>query len=66
VLADSTVTKVIHNAAFERAVFGRFGIAIEPIVDTRALSRKLRGKVAGGHGLKAVWRSGARGAPRHA
>jgi ATP-dependent helicase Lhr and Lhr-like helicase len=35
-------------------VFARFGIAIEPVVDTLALSRKLRGKVDGGHGLKAV------------
>lgn len=54
VLADAAVTKVIHNAAFERSVFARFGIAIEPVVDTLALSRKLRGKVDGGHGLKAV------------
>lgn len=53
-LADGAVTKVIHNAAFERSVFARFGITIEPVVDTLALSRKIRGKVEGGHGLKAV------------
>ena len=54
VLTDVAVTKVIHNAAFERSVFARFGIAIEPVADTLAMSRKLRGKVEGGHGLKAV------------
>jgi len=53
-LQDERVTKVIHNAAFERAVFKRFGINIEPVVDTLALSRKVRGSVEGGHGLKAV------------
>ncbi|MBI1948540.1 MAG: DEAD/DEAH box helicase [Deltaproteobacteria bacterium] len=54
VLTDENVTKVIHNASFERSVFKRFGIAIEPVVDTLSLSRKLRGKIDGGHGLKAV------------
>lgn len=54
VLAHAAVTKVIHNAVFERSVFARFGIAIEPVVDTLVLSRKLRGKVDGGHGLNAV------------
>ena len=53
-LEDAAVTKVIHNAAFERSVFARFNMAIEPVVDTLALSRQHHGKVDGGHGLKAV------------
>lgn len=54
VLASDTVTKVIHNASFERSIFARLGIFIAPVIDTLALSRQSRGKVPGGHGLKAV------------
>jgi ATP-dependent Lhr-like helicase len=54
VLGDGAVTKIIHNASFERSVFQRFGITIEPVIDTLAVSRASRGKVDGGHGLKAV------------
>ena len=54
VLADEAITKVIHNASFERSVFARFGMRIEPVTDTLALSRRRHGKVEGGHGLKAV------------
>jgi ATP-dependent helicase Lhr and Lhr-like helicase len=54
VLQDRSVTKVVHHAAFERSVFRRFGIGIEPVVDTMVLSQQRHGKVAGGHGLKAV------------
>jgi ATP-dependent Lhr-like helicase len=54
-LAEPTIEKVIHNAAFERSVLGRLGITIEPVVDTLALSRAKHGrKIDGGHGLKAV------------
>lgn len=53
-LTDSAVTKVIHNAAFERAVFARFGIKLDPVVDTMQLSRQRHGKTDGGHSLKAV------------
>jgi ribonuclease D len=54
VLGDGAVTKIIHNASFERSVFQRFGITIEPVIDTLAVSRASRGKIDGGHGLKAV------------
>ncbi len=54
-LAESGVEKIIHNASFERSVLGRYGMTIEPVVDTLALSRSKRGrKIDGGHGLKAV------------
>ena len=53
-LANEAVTKVIHNASFERSVLARFGMTITPVVDTLAASRAMRGKVDGGHGLKAV------------
>lgn len=54
-LAEPTIEKVIHNAAFERSVLGRLGITIDPVVDTLALSRAKHGqKVDDGHGLKAV------------
>lgn len=54
ILEASGTTKIIHNASFERSVFERFGMRVEPVLDTLALSRKLRGKIDGGHGLKAV------------
>jgi ATP-dependent Lhr-like helicase len=54
VLADAAITKVIHNAPFERSVFAQFGMTIEPVVDTLVLSRARHGKIEGGHGLKAV------------
>ncbi len=54
-LADRQVTKVIHNAGFERSVLGRHGIALENVVDTVELSRRRHGRDApGGHSLKAV------------
>jgi ATP-dependent Lhr-like helicase len=53
--ADPLIVKVIHNAAFERSVFGRRGLIIESVVDTLHVSRRLRGKRAnGGHSLKVV------------
>jgi ATP-dependent Lhr-like helicase len=49
------VTKVIHNASFERGVLGRYGLTLRRVVDTLEVSRRLRGReTAGGHGLKAV------------
>jgi ATP-dependent Lhr-like helicase len=55
VFADPAVIKVIHNATFERSVLGRHGIAIEGVVDTLKVSRRLRGmKLEGGHSLKSV------------
>lgn len=53
-MANSSVKKVIHNATFEKGVLGTHQISIEAVVDTLAWSRKLRGKIEGGHGLKAV------------
>jgi ribonuclease D len=54
VLQNAAIMKVIHNASFERSVFARFGMTIEPVTDTLALSRKRHGTIEGGHGLKAV------------
>ncbi|MEX1368787.1 MAG: DEAD/DEAH box helicase [Nannocystaceae bacterium] len=54
-LGDPAVVKVIHNASFERTVLGRHGIEIDSVVDTLAVSRRLRGRtIDGGHGLKSV------------
>jgi ATP-dependent Lhr-like helicase len=53
-LADSRVTKVIHNAAFERGVLGRHGMVIEPVLDTLQVSRRVRAADDGGHSLAAV------------
>ncbi len=54
VLGARKVRVVIHNASFERRVLGRYELAIENVVDTLRLSRQVRGKVEGGHSLKAV------------
>ena len=55
VLGDPAITKVIHNAAFERGVLGRYELPLAGVVDTLVLSRRLRGKhIQDGHSLKAV------------
>lgn len=43
-LRDAQITKVIHNAAFERRVLGALGLEVTPVVDTLQLSRALRGR----------------------
>ena len=54
-LASPNITKLIHNAAFERSVLGRYGIELDGVVDTLELSRQARGRdIDGGHSLKAV------------
>jgi ATP-dependent Lhr-like helicase len=53
-LTNGRVTKVIHNAVFEREVLARHGLALEGVVDTCDASRRLRGDVDGGHSLRAV------------
>jgi ATP-dependent Lhr-like helicase len=53
-LTASSITKVIHCADFEREVLGRYDLAIEPVVDTREVSRSGNGEAAGGHSLQAV------------
>jgi ATP-dependent helicase Lhr and Lhr-like helicase len=54
-LGNAGVTKVIHNASFERSVLGAHEIAIENAFDTLAVSRRLRGRdTPDGHGLAAV------------
>ncbi len=53
-MADRNAQKVIHNASFERSVLAKHDIAIENVLDTLRLSREIRGKVDGGHSLKAV------------
>jgi ATP-dependent helicase Lhr and Lhr-like helicase len=52
-LTSPHTTKLIHYASFEREVLGRHGFTIEAVVDTREVSRKLRG-TAGGHSLNDV------------
>ncbi len=54
-LRSPSVTKVIHNASFEKRILGKSGIVIEPIFDTLVASRALRGTtVLGGHSLANV------------
>ena len=54
-LADPSVEKLIHNAAFERAVLAEHGITIAHVTDTLELSRGKHGREApGGHSLAAV------------
>lgn len=54
VFGDAAVVKVIHNAAFERRILGRYGLALQGVVDTLRVSRRLRGKASGDHKLKSV------------
>ena len=51
--ASTETTKLIHYASFERTVLGRYGFALEPVVDTRDVSRRLR-PTAKGHSLREV------------
>ncbi len=54
-LSTHGTTKVIHCVDFEREVLGRHGLAIEPVIDTREVSRRVRGHaVDGGHSLRDV------------
>ncbi len=54
-LRRPTVTKVIHNASFEKRILGASGFVIEPIFDTLVASRALRGRtILGGHSLANV------------
>jgi ATP-dependent Lhr-like helicase len=54
-LSSDTTTKVIQHAAFEREVLRRYGLTLEKVVDTREMSRDLRGADAdGGHSLRAI------------
>ena len=52
-LSNLAVTKVIHNAPFERRILGALGIEVTPVVDTLQLSRTLRGGKSS-HRLDAV------------
>ncbi len=55
VLSASVPQKVIHNASFERRVLAAVGIALHGVIDTLAVSRKVRGTSAlGGHSLAMV------------
>ncbi len=54
-LRSPSVTKVIHNASFEKRILGASGIVIDPVFDTLAASRALCGRtVLGGHSLASV------------
>jgi ribonuclease D len=52
-LASSETTKLIHYASFEREVLGRHGFALDGVLDTRDMSRRLR-RDAKGHSLREV------------
>lgn len=52
-LASAETTKLIHYASFEREVLGRHGFALDAVLDTRDVSRRLR-PAAGGHSLREV------------
>ncbi|MGW3614531.1 DEAD/DEAH box helicase [Micromonospora sp. NPDC005163] len=51
--ASTEITKLIHYASFERTVLGRYGLALEAVVDMRDVSRRLR-PTAKGHSLREV------------
>ncbi|MEZ4228793.1 MAG: DEAD/DEAH box helicase [Polyangiaceae bacterium] len=53
-LSTPDITKLIHNASFERSVLGRYDLELGGVVDTLELSRELRGKQPDGHSLRAV------------
>jgi ribonuclease D len=54
-LSSERTTKVIHCADFEREVLGRYGLGVEPVIDTLELSRRVDGDAAEeGHSLRAV------------
>jgi ATP-dependent Lhr-like helicase len=54
-LSRQSTKKVIHHAAFERHVFARHGLHIEHVVDTREVSRRIRGADGdGGDSLQAI------------
>src|SRR5690606_39165330 len=55
ILESERITKIIHNAAFEREVLGRHGFGFNGVADTLTLSRRKHGLHApGGHSLNAV------------
>jgi ATP-dependent Lhr-like helicase len=54
VFVDAAITKVIHNAEFEREVLGRHGLELAGVVDTRELSRRRHPEDGVGHDLKSV------------
>lgn len=54
VLASSRITKLIHNAEFERDVLGRNGLELAGVVDTRELSRARHPEEGVRHDLKSV------------
>ncbi len=55
ILASPSITKVIHNARFERRVLAKLGFALDGVVDTLAASRARHGRDApGGHSLSVV------------
>jgi len=56
IFESPTIVKVIHNATFERAVLQRSNIALANVFDTLVASRRIRGRLAGGHSLAAVCR----------
>jgi ATP-dependent Lhr-like helicase len=56
IFESPAIVKVIHNATFERSVLLRANIALANVFDTLVASRRIRGRLAGGHSLAAVCR----------
>ena len=57
VFASAVVTKVIHNARFERRVLAKLGLELDGVFDTLEASRARHGRDAvGGHSLSVVVR----------
>jgi ribonuclease D len=54
ILEDKSILKIIHYAPFERNVFSAYNFVINNVYDTCSESRRIMGKVDGGHNLKAV------------
>jgi ATP-dependent Lhr-like helicase len=54
VFGDGRITKVIHNADFEREVLGRYGLELHGVVDTIELSRRRHPEDGVRHDLKSV------------
>lgn len=52
-LASAETTKLIHYASFEREVLGRHSFTLDPVLDTREVSSRLRHS-ARGHSLREV------------
>ena len=54
IFASPDITKIIHNATFERGALRSVGIELAEVFDTLTASRRIRGKRPDGHSLAIV------------